>query len=96
MMNGEFTKRLRAAVVAGWWTVAICWIFLTISWLIYMCIMHVQPEWLRTLWGGGPLTWDGIQTICLWFFGIFKLVLWAMLMIVLFLTLWLRQLKRAE
>jgi len=94
-MNGEFTRRLRAAVVAGWWTVAIWVIFLTISWLIYLCIMHTRPEWLRTLWGGGIITWEKIQTVYIWFFGAFKVVLWAVLMVTVFLTLWARNLKKA-
>jgi len=94
-MNGEFEKRLRAAVRAGWCTIIFGVVMMTVSWLAYLCILHARPEWLRSMWGGEPLTWDGIQTICLWFFGIFKLILWTAMLGVLFLTLWARNLKKA-
>ena len=94
-MNGEFEKRLRAAVRAGWCTIIFGVVMMSGSWLGYLWILHARPEWIRTMWGGGSLTWDQVQTVCLWFFGIFKLVLWTAILGVLFLTLWARNLKKA-
>jgi hypothetical protein len=36
-----------------------------------------------------------MRTASLWFFGIFKLILWTGILICLFLTLWLRKLRKA-
>jgi len=94
-MNGDFEKRLGGAVRAGWCTVIIGVVFMTASWLGYLCMMKIQPEWIRTMWGGESLTWDEMRTVCIWFFGIFKLILWTGALGVLFLTLWARNLKKA-
>ena len=94
-MNGEFEKRLRTAVRAGWCTIIVGVMMMTVSWLGYLCLMHARPDWIRTMWGGESLTWDQMQTTVLWFFSIFKLILWTAMLGALFLTLWARNLKKA-
>ncbi len=89
-----FQRRLATAVRAGWCTVLIWFCLLMVSWLIWLVFMHVQPEWVHFLWGG-KLEWSTMQEMTLWFYGVFKMMLWAFVMVVLFLTLWLRGLKRA-
>jgi hypothetical protein len=37
-----------------------------------------------------------MQVVSLWFLGVFKLCLWLMLVVVVWLTLWARQLRRTE
>lgn len=90
-----FERRLATAVWAGWCTVLIWACLLTVSWLIWLVFLHVQPEWVRCMWGGGELEWTAMQTLVLWFFAVFKMVLLVFVMVVIFLALWLRGLKQA-
>ena len=94
-MDDSFTKRLRSAAAAGWWTVVVGAICLTASWLIWLALLHTRPAWLLTLWGGGELTWPQVQTLMLWFFGAFKLILFVAVLLAIWLTLWARALKRS-
>lgn len=89
-----FQRRLATAVRAGWCTVLIWFCVMTFSWLIWLVFLHVQPEWVRFMWGG-HLEWPAMQEMVLWFFATFKMMLFAFLAVVLFLTLWLRGLKQA-
>jgi hypothetical protein len=47
------------------------------------------------LWGQ-DVSWDFMQTVSLWFLGVFKLFLWFLILVVLWLTLWARQLRKAD
>ena len=91
----QFQHRLAAAVRAGWCTVLIWFCVMTFSWVIWTVFLHVKPVWVRSMWGGGDLEWSSMQTMVLWFFGVFKMMLFAFVAVVLFLTLWLRGLKQA-
>ncbi len=91
-MNDVFQKRVKAAAVAGWWTLLIAAIFLTIQWLAYLRIMHDRPEWMRALWG--DIGWTSVQNIWFWMTAIFKLCLWLFALIVIWLSLWARQLRK--
>ena len=42
-MDEIFTKKVRAAAVAGWWTLLIVYCILLIQWLAYLLIMTKQP-----------------------------------------------------
>jgi hypothetical protein len=37
-----------------------------------------------------------MRVVSLWFLGVFKLSLWLLLLVVLWLTLWARQLRRPD
>ena len=92
-MNEDFVKRVRTAAIAGWWTLLIAAIFLTIQWPIYLWTMHAKPACMLSYWGAGA-TWPMIQTVWLWSIAIFKLSVWIMAAVVVWLTLWARGLKR--
>jgi hypothetical protein len=94
-MDKIFAKRVRTAAVAGWWTVLIAYCILLIQWLAYVLIMTNQPTGILRLWGAGA-TWPGIGTIWLWAMVAFKLGVGMMIFIVLWLTLWARQLVKRQ
>ena len=64
-MDAIFTKKVRAAAVAGWWTLLIAYCVLLIQWLAYLLIMTRQPAGILWLLGEG-ITWPEIRTIWLW------------------------------
>jgi hypothetical protein len=94
-MDEIFKKRVRAAAVAGWWTVLIAYCILLIQWLAYALIMTKQPTGMLCLWGEGA-TWPEIRTIWLWAMVAFKLGVGMVIFIVLWLTLWARQLAKKQ
>jgi hypothetical protein len=92
-MNDVFITRVRAAAVAGWWTVLVGVGLTVLLWLIYLCMMTTRPACVLCLWGPN-MTWLEIQHISLWAIAVFKLLLWLLVLIVVWLTLWSRQLKK--
>ena len=94
-MNEAFEKKVRAAAVAGWWVVLIGYALLTLTWGVYVALVSARPAWMRAMWGP-DVSWDFMQTVSLWFLGVFKLFLWFLILIVLWLTLWARQLRKLD
>lgn len=92
-MDDLFSKKIRAAAVAGWWTLLIAYCILLIQWLAYVLIMTQQPESMFCLWGMG-VTWQEIRTIWLWAMVAYKLCVAMILFVVIWLTLWARQLAK--
>lgn len=92
-MNDIFEKRVRAAAVAGWWTLLVAVIFLLIQWIAYLLIMNARPAWLQSMWGP-DISWAYIQNLWFWMAAIFKLCIWVMAMLIIWLTLWARQLRK--
>ena len=90
-MNDVFEKRVRAAAVAGWWVVLITVGFITLQWIIYLVVMHTRPAWLLSMWGPG-VDWAFVHIVWFWAIAILKFILWLMVLVVLWLTLWARQL----
>ena len=88
-----FEKKVRAAAVAGWWAVLIGYALLLLTWGVYLALVSARLAWLLALWGQ-DVTWDFMQTVSLWFLGVFKLFLWFLILVALWLTLWARQLRR--
>jgi hypothetical protein len=93
-MNDPFETRVRAAAVAGWWVVLIAYALLLITWIAYLVIMSARPAWLLVMWGQGDVSWAFVQSMSLWFMAIFKFCLWLLVLMVLWLTLWARQLRK--
>ena len=95
-MDDSLAKRVGSAAAAGWWTILIAAIWLTASWLLWLWLLHAQPGWVLTLWGGGELGlgWQQVQGITLTFMAVAKLILMTVLLVTLWLTLWARRLKR--
>ena len=92
-MDKIFIKKVRAAAVAGWWTLLIAFCVLLIQWLAYLLVMTKQPTGMVFFWGEG-VTWPEIRTIWLWAMVAYKLVIAMMIFVVIWLTLWARQLAK--
>lgn len=94
-MNDSFEKKVRAAAVAGWSVFVIAYVLLLVTWFAYLGIVSARPAWLLMMWGP-DVSWDFLQTVSLWFMGVFKLSIWLLLLVVLWLTLWARQLRKMD
>jgi hypothetical protein len=81
-MNDSFEKKVRAAAVAAWWVVLIGYALLTVIWLVYLAFVSARPAWLLSMWGQ-DVSWIFMQTVSLWFMGVFKLFLWFLLLVAL-------------
>jgi len=92
-MNDTFESRVRAAAIAGWWTLLIAVGFITLQWIVYLAVMSNQPAWLLSMCGPG-VDWSFLQSIWFWAIAILKFILWLMALIVIWLTLWARQLRK--
>jgi hypothetical protein len=96
MMEDKLVQRVHAAAISAWWTVLIGMVWMTVAWFAFLGIVTHRPEWVLSLWGGHDVTWAMVQNISLWLIGVFKLVLWIMALIALWLTLWYRALRREK
>ena len=94
-MDEIFTRRVRSAAKAGWWTLLIAFCILVLSWLLYLPIMAMKPAGMLSSMGEG-VTWMEIRSIWLWALVIYKLGMGMMLFVVVWLTLWARQLAKKE
>ena len=94
-MDELFIKKIRTAARAGWWTVLIAYCILLIQWFAYLTIMEKQPSVMICFWGG-DITWPQIRAIWLWAMVIYKLIIAMMIFICIWLTLWVRQLKKSK
>ena len=92
-MNDNFEKRVRAAAVAGWWTLLVGVAFLVIQWIAYLFIMNAKPAWVQAMWGP-DISWSYIQNLWFWIATIFKMCIWLMALVVVWLTLWARELRK--
>jgi hypothetical protein len=92
-MNNVFEKRVRAAAIAGWWVLLIAAGFILLQWIAYLLVMDARPAWLPSLWGP-DVSWSFIQNVWFWVVAIFKLCVWLLALVVLWLTLWARQLRK--
>ncbi len=94
-MNDPFEKKVRATAVAGWWVILIDYALLTLTWGVYIGLVSARPAWVLAMWGR-DVSWDFMQIVSLWVLGVFKLFLWFLVLIVLWLTLWARQLRKMD
>jgi hypothetical protein len=92
-MSDDFARRVRSAAVAGWWTLLIGSLFLTLQWLASQALLSIKPQGLLTLWGP-DITWETVQLVWWWVMAIFKMCLWLMALVVIWLSLWARRLHR--
>ena len=92
-MVDVFQQRIRAAAIAGWWTLLIAAGFLTLAWILFLLLVSIRPAWYGSLLGPG-MAWDELQTVGLWAIAIFKMCLWLIGVVVVWLTLWSRQLAK--
>ena len=94
-MNDPFEKKVRTAAAAGWRVILFAVGFLSFLWLIYLAVMTTRPTWLLTMWGPG-VDWPFVQNVWFWVIVAFKFCLWFMVLAVLWLTLWARQLRKVN
>ena len=92
-MTDPFSTKVRAAAVAGWWTVLIAYLFAVVLWTAYRSLLTMRPAWFLAMCGP-DVTWSQMQNIMLWVIVAFKFVLWLLVLAVIWLTLWGRQLKK--
>ena len=92
-MNNEFVQRVKAAAVAGWWTLLIAFVFLLLAWVIFRTLLATRPEWLLTLCGP-DVSWANINTMGLWLLTVFKLCIYLLALVVVWLSLWASQLRK--
>jgi hypothetical protein len=95
VMDEIFIRKVRAAAVAGWWTLLIAFCILLIQWFTYLFVMNRQPAGVLCLLGEG-VTWPEIRTIWLWGMVAYKLVVAIIIFVVIWLTLWARQLTNKK
>jgi len=92
-MNEVFQQRVQAAAIALWWTVLIAVGYLTLVWFLFLGIMTARPSWYHALLGPG-VTWEYVQNVSFWVVAIFKMCIWLMALVAMWLTLWARQIGK--
>ena len=92
-MEEIFIKKVRAAALAGWWTLLIAYCVLLVLWIAYLMIMAQQPAGILCILGNG-VTWPEMRIIWLWAMVAYKLGVGMMFFVVIWLTLWARQLAK--
>jgi len=93
-MDDIFIKKVRAAAIAGWWTVLIAYCVLLIQWFAYLLTTTTtQPSIIIWLWGT-TITWPEMRSLWLWAMVVYKIVLATMIFVVIWLTLWARRLAK--
>ena len=86
-MSEELRHIIIKAAEAGWWTVLLGAVWLTISWLIWRGILKAKPKWIQNLWGV-DMDWKEIQSIMIIFMAVAKLILFVCILASIWLTLW--------
>ena len=94
-MNDTFEKKVRAAAVALWWVVLIALGFIVLQWLVYLTVIHIHGRHGSCPCGGLTSTWVFVQTVWFWAIAVLKFIMWLMVLVALWLTLWARQLRKA-
>jgi hypothetical protein len=92
-MNDLFTTRVRAAAVAGWWTVLVAIGFLLLLWLSFLWVSNARPAWALCAWGP-EATWPLLLGLFLRVIVVFRFLVWLLVLAVIWLTLWARELKK--
>jgi hypothetical protein len=93
-MDDLFHKRVRAAAIAGWWTLLVAIIIHLLALSGLLCILHHHPAWVTGMWGN--IGWDTIQNVGIWMIAIYRVIVWVLVLIVVWLSLWARRLKRIQ
>lgn len=86
-MSENFAQVVRSAAIAGWWTVLIGAIWITLVWLIWRSILKSKPAWLLNLWGF-EIDWKDIQRIMINFMVVAKMILFIFILLCIWLSLW--------
>ena len=92
-MDDLFQRRVRAAATAAWWTILIAVAFLTLVWALFLTLVSTRPGWYQALLGPA-IGWEKLQDVALWAVAIFKICIWLIALVAIWLTLWGRRLRR--
>ena len=92
-MEMDLASKVRAAARAGWWTVILVSLIMTGAWFLAIAIVGAQPAWLGKIWPG-EVDWDEIQALYVRFFAVFKMIVWTMIALTIWLTCWGARLRR--
>ena len=91
-MNDIFERRVRAAAVSAWWTLLIAVGLVSLQWVLYLIVMSTRPPWLLPLEGPNA-DWSFVQTGWVWVTVGFKVIIWLLGLVAVWLTLWARRLR---
>jgi hypothetical protein len=94
-MNDDFERKVQGAAVALWWTVLVAAAVLLLQWVAYLVVMSSRPTFVLSLWGSGT-TWPGIQNLWLLATGAWKVFVFFLALLCLWLTLWAKQLRKGR
>ena len=92
-MCENFETKIRCAATAGWWTLLVAVGMFLIQWVMYLLVVPLQPGWVLSLWGPGA-TWQEVQSLWFLFIAGFKVCLLSVAFVLVWLTLWARQLRK--
>ena len=93
-MNDLFQQRVRSAAVAGWWTFLVGVAMAMLFWACMLLVARGQPEWVTRMWGG--VSWETMRDVSLWMIAVFRLLLWVIFLVAVWLSLWSAKLKRLK
>ncbi len=92
-MSDTFDKKVSAAACATWCVVLIVLAFIVLQWLVYLAVIHARPAWFLAMWGP-KVDWPFVQMVWFWVIAGLKFVVWLLVLIALWLTLWARKLRK--
>ncbi len=84
--------KVRAAAIAGWWTLLVAVGMAIVFWVLFLIVSHRPPAWISNLWGG--LSWETIRNVAVWMITVFRLMIWLIFLLVIWLTIWSAGLKK--
>ncbi len=92
-MKDTFETRIRSAAIAGWWSLLIAALFLSLVWVWYLYLATAQPAWMLQLLGPG-VTWPMLRYIVFLGVSVLKMFLWVAAFVLTWLSLWAHQLGK--
>ena len=92
-METTFEYRLRAAVRAGWWTLVVGAVLVTLQWGLYLAITARRPAWVLSVWGP-DVSWQMLERRWLGALITLRVVLFILAMVVVWGTIWAAALRR--
>jgi hypothetical protein len=86
---------VRAAAAAGWWVILIAMRCISLYGRLPRRHDHSACMVAYDV-GQAEVNWAVVQTVSLWFMGVFKMFAWLLFLVVLRMTLWARQLQKVD
>lgn len=93
-MEDLLHKKVRAAAIAGWWTLLVAVLMAAGLWGGLLAVSRCRPPWVMAMWGG--VSWETMQTVILWAIVVFRLVIGVLFLAVVWLTIWSRRLRKMQ